>query len=179
MGQSCIKKAPGQDTAGARAISSLAYLDEKSSIVSVIPDSIFHFKRHPDKPTRFMLQSTEGDVIAGFPSTYERGADKGRKYIVFRKMEANHLKNWTYSLELAGHRMFTGVNLKRFKDGTARGFGDDRSIRRKDCVLVALSADGQFLDVALVSDKADRAEEVYEAWIDDYIRERLENEQLS
>ena len=66
--------------------------------------------------------------------------------------------------------MFTGVNLKTCKDGIARGFGDDRNLGRRDCVLVALSADGQYLDVAFVFDKADRAKEIYLAWLEDVAR---------
>lgn len=150
----------------------ISYVGEKSSIVSVIPDSIYHFKRKPGT-TRFLLESREGEAVQNFPSTYKQGADKGLEYIGFRKMTDFHLKKWNYCLELANARMFTGTNLKTCGDGNGRGFGDDRSIGRRDCVLIALSADGQYLDIAFVFGKADKAEEVFEAWIDDYIRGRL------
>ena len=151
---------------------SLAYLDEKSSIKSVIPDSIYYFKRKPGAGTRFLLQGIEGDEISNFPSTYKRGAAKGQKYIGFRKTEAYHLKKWTHSLELENARMFTGVNLKKGRDGKGRGFGDDRNLGRRDCVLVELSEDGQSLNIAFIFGKADRAEEVYQAWIEDIERGR-------
>ncbi len=177
-GQDYIKKAPGHNTTRAtRTNPSLAYLDKKSSIVSIIPDSIYHFKRKPGAASRFLLEKVDGEFIANFPSVYKKGADAGFPYIGFRKMKDFHLKKWTHCLELEKARMFTGVNLVTCGDGVARGFGDDRSLGRRDCVLVALSADGQYLDIAFVFDKADRAREVYEAWIDDYIRGRLNGEE--
>ena len=163
-----IKKAPGHDTARATiTINSLAYLDKKSSIVSIIPDCIYHFKRKPGSATRFVLVSFDGEPIQDFPSTYNRGVDAGLKYVVFRKMEAYHLKKWSYCLELSKHKMFTGLNLITGRDGIARGYGDNISIGRRDCVLVQYSSDGQYLDVALVFDNASKAEEVYQAWIED------------
>ena len=155
----------------------LSYVGEKSSIKSVLPDSIYHFTRRPGAMSRFMLQRVEGEVIPNFPSIYSKGADAGQPYIVFRKMKDFHLKKWSHCLELAKNRMFTGVNFTTGKDGKARGFGDDRSIGRRDCVLVEYSSDGQSLDVAFIFGKADKAKEVYQAWLDDL--ERVKNEQLS
>ena len=151
----------------------ISYISDKSSIGSVIPDSIYHFKRKPGAASRFLLESSEGENIVNFPSIYKKGLDIGLPYIGFRKMKDLHLKKWSHCLELDKARMFTGVNLVTGKDGISRGFGDDRSLGRRDCVLVALSADGQYLDIAFVFGKADKAEEVFEAWIDDYIRGRL------
>lgn len=152
----------------------ISYVGDKSSIGSVIPDSIYHFKRKPGAASRFLLESSEGENIVNFPSIYKKGLDIGLPYIGFRKMKDLHLKKWSHCLELDKARMFTGVNLVTGKDGIARGFGDDRSLGRRDCVLVALSADGQNLDVAFVFDKADRAREVYQAWLEDV--ERVQNE---
>lgn len=155
----------------------ISYVGDKSSIVSVIPDSIYHFKRKPGAASRFLLESTEGEIIVNFPSIYKQGLDIGLPYIGFRKMKDLHLKKWSHCLELEGARMFTGVNLVTGKDGIARGFGDDRSLGRRDCVLVALSADGQYLDIAFIFDKAHKAKEVYQAWLEDVAR--VQNEQLS
>lgn len=153
----------------------ISHVGEKSSNTSIITDSIYHFKRKPGT-TRFLLESREGKAVQNFPSIYKQGTDKGLEYIGFRNMTDFHLKKWNYCLELANARMFTGTNLKTCGDGNSRGYGDDRSIGRRDCVLIALSADGQYLDVAFVFGKADKAEEVYEAWIDDYIKSRLKGE---
>lgn len=168
-----IKKAPRLDTDRATrtiTITSVSYLEIKSSIVSIIPDSIYHFKRKPGVASRFLLVGIDGETIQNFPSTYKRGADAGLKYIGFRKMKDFHLKKWSHCLELEQARMFTGVNLVAGRDGVGRGFGDDRNIGRRDCVLVQYSADGHNLDIAFVFGKADRAEEVYNAWIEEIER---------
>ncbi|MBR4375969.1 MAG: hypothetical protein IKS91_02960 [Spirochaetia bacterium] len=166
-----IKKAPRLDTDRATStIPSVSYLDKKSSIVSIIPDSIYHFKRKPGAASRFLLENVEGEFIVNFPSVYKRGSDAGLPYIGFRKMKDFHLKKWSHCLELEQARMFTGVNLVTGRDGVARGFGDNRNQGRRDCVLVQYSADGQNLDIAFVFGKADRAEEVYNAWIEDIER---------
>ena len=171
------KSRPGYTKAAAELTKySLSYLDKKANSNSVIPDSIYYFRRKPGTDSRFLLQRIEGDTISNFPSTYKKGSDAGLHYIGFRKMKDYHLKKWSHCLELENARMFTGVNLKTGIDGIARGFGDDRNTGRHDCVLVALSEDGQFLNIAFVFNKADKTEEVYQAWLEDVNREQ--NEQL-
>ncbi len=156
----------------------ISYVGEKSSIVSVIPDSIYHFKKLSSKNHVYLLESMERELVEKFPSTYQVGVYKGRQYITYRDIVAPHLK-WRYSqtLELKGAKKFTGLNMKQSKDGIYRGYGDDRNIRRRDCILVALSADRQNLDIAFVFGKADKAKEVYQAWLDDVKRRYIDVQQ--
>ena len=168
----------GKDPMQNESTSILALINNQSSLCSIIPDSVYHFKRKPGAASRFLLDNVEGEIIVNFPSIYKKGEDAGLPYIGFRKMKDFHLKKWSHCLELEGAKMFTGVNLKTGKDGISRGYGDNRNAGRRDCVLVAYSADGQYLDIAFIFDKADKAEDIYLAWLEDVARGHNE-QQLS
>lgn len=157
----------GQEPMQDNSTSILSLIDNQSRLCSIIPDSIYHFKRKPGAASRFLLYQVVGEIIPNFPSIYKKGEDAGRPYIGFRKMKDFHLKKWSHCLELEGAKMFSGVNLITGKDGIARGYGDDRNLGRRDCILVAYSADGYNLDIAFIFGKADRAREVYLAWLED------------
>ena len=150
----------------------LAVAGEKSRrLCSVIPDSVYHFKKLDTKSHVYLLESAEGVEIPDFPSKYKIGQQAGRRYITFRKTVMQHLKGrFPYTLELENARMFTGLKLITGKDGTARGYGDNRNAGRRDCVLVALSEDVKSLDIAFILGRAARAGETFRAWLEDVER---------
>lgn len=153
----------------------LSYVGEKSSIKSVLPDSIYHFRKLSCHDHVYILENIELEQVEGFPSIYHIGENKGRGYITYRKTVSMHLKGrFPYTLELENARMFTGLKMKQGKDGIYRGYGDDKNMKRRDCVLVAVSPDQQSLDIAFIFGRADKAKEVYQAWLDDV--ERVQNE---
>ncbi len=136
----------------------LSVAGEKSRLYSVIPDSVYHFKKQDTKSHVYLLESTEGVEIPDFPSTYKTGEQAGRRYITFRQTVMQHLKGrFPYTLELENARMFTGLKMITGKDGTARGYGDNRNAGRRDCVLVALSEDVKSHDIAFILGRAAKA----------------------
>ncbi len=168
----CLK-CPNTPKANSKTTNSiLTVAGEKSRrICSVVPDSVYHFKKQDTTSHVYLLERSEGVEITEFPSTYKTGQRAGQRYITFRKTVMQHLKGrFPYTLELDNARMFTGLKMITGKDGTARGYGDNRNAGRRDCVLVALSEDTKSLDIAFVLGRADKAGETFRAWLEDVER---------
>ena len=144
--------------------------EETRSTLPLNASSIYHFK-HIEDSTVYLLDSYEGQLVQlpgfpNFPSTYKIGKYKGRQYIRFRKTVAPNLKTrFPYTLELENARMFTGLKIEQGTDGVFRGYGDDRNIGGDHCVLVELSKDCEFLDIAFINGKSDISKVVFLEWL--------------
>ncbi len=168
----CLKCSSTLETGRKPTTIILTVAGEKSRrLCSVIPDSVYHFKKQDNTSHVYLLERSEGVEIPEFPSTYKTGQRAGQRYITFRKTVMLHLKGrFPYTLELENARMFTGLKMITGKDGLARGYGDNRNAGRRDCVLVALSKDTKSLDIAFVLGRADKAGETFRAWVEDVQR---------
>ena len=159
------KKSPvGEIQSRAKGLT-LINISEQREKTSPLFNASYHFEKIVGTKTRYLLTKTGGEPVAGFPATYRKGALAGRQYIGMRKMAARDLYyNYAVCLELAKAAMFTGLNPVLCGDNKYRGFGDDRNLGRRDCILIEYSRDEMTLDVHFLFGKADRAADIFDKW---------------
>ncbi|MBO4630104.1 MAG: hypothetical protein J5687_09160 [Treponema sp.] len=125
------------------------------------------FEQKEDAPTRYILKSKEGADVPNFPAEYKRGADKGKKYIGFRRNET-YSDKFTHIFELAAGSVFTGVNFPTQEENKNKVFGNTKNpkgLNRNDAVLIEFKNEGKIIEINFFFGQAVNAETLYNRWI--------------
>lgn len=96
--------------------------------------SAYRFERKPEDPlTRFILVDHSGIPFRDFPSTYVRGSETGKQYIILRDTQQSRLKYFfSHMLEWKSGKCLTGFNLVE----SEYGIGNDRSFNMDHFILI-------------------------------------------
>ena len=138
--------------------------------------SIYKFVKDNNSQSKYILDSVQGFTFDNFPYTGKVGKNKGIKSISFQERQKNtfgNSKKFTHCFML-GKDLFTSFNLN--EQTPSKAYGDNKSLKLNDCVLIEFSNNSQNLTLYFYRDCANISCQLFEKWITGQLSTELEKD---